>query len=193
MTMQPVGLASQPSSTFDTVVVPLKELNAAPPPPPPVFSFDSKDVKKAPPFTFSSLPTPAVGESFGLKFGAFSEPKPESSSRSVYIKCSKILGWVVSSLTSTDFNFSSPGFAVLQQKLLPGPQKYQNHPKLMILTTSTVSASTSTAGMFSFGSPSNINANQNNGLVTSSFSMFTSPSQLLISSNASNQIKCLNS
>ena len=97
MTMQPVGLASQPSSTFDTVVVPLKELNAAAPPPPPVFSFDSKDVKKAPPFTFSSLPTPAVGESFGLKFGAFSEPKPESSSRSVYIKCSKILGWAVSS------------------------------------------------------------------------------------------------
>ena len=39
MTVQPVGLASQPSSTFDTVV-PLKELNAAPP----VFSFDSKDV-----------------------------------------------------------------------------------------------------------------------------------------------------
>ena len=68
MTVQPVGLASQPSSTFDTVVVPLKELNAAPPPP--VFSFDSKDVKKAPPFTFS-------------KFGVFSEPKPESSSRSV--------------------------------------------------------------------------------------------------------------
>ena len=56
MTVQPVGLAS---STFDTVVVPLKELNAAPPPPP--------HVKKAPPFTFS-------------KFGAFSEPKPESSS-----------------------------------------------------------------------------------------------------------------
>ena len=95
MTVQPVG---QPSSTFDTVVVPLKELNAAPPPPP-VFSFDSKDhVKKAPPFTFSSLPPPAVGESFGLKFEAFSEPKPESSSRSVYIKCSKILGWAVSSL-----------------------------------------------------------------------------------------------
>ena len=64
MTVQPVGLAS---STFDTVVVPLKELNNAAPPPP-VFSFDSKDhVKKAPPFTFS-------------KFGAFSEPKPESSS-----------------------------------------------------------------------------------------------------------------
>ena len=63
-----VGLAS---STFDTVVVPLKELNAAPPPPP-VFSFDSKDhVKKA--------PSAAVVESFG----AFSEPKPESSSRSV--------------------------------------------------------------------------------------------------------------
>ena len=60
-----VGLAS---STFDTVVVPLKELNAAPPPPP-VFSFDSKDhVKKA--------PSAAVVESFG----AFSEPKPESSS-----------------------------------------------------------------------------------------------------------------
>ena len=77
MTVQPVRLASQPSSTLDTVV-PLKELNAAPP----VFSFDSKDVKKAPPFTFSSLP-PAVGESFGLKFGAFSEPKPESSTRSV--------------------------------------------------------------------------------------------------------------
>ena len=35
--VQPVGLAS---------LVPLKELNAAPP----VFSFDSKDVKKAPPF-----------------------------------------------------------------------------------------------------------------------------------------------
>ena len=67
-----VGLAS---STFDTVVVPLKELNNAAPPP--VFSFDSKDhVKKAPPFTFSSLPPPAVVESFG----AFSEPKPESSS-----------------------------------------------------------------------------------------------------------------
>ena len=64
MTVQPVGLAS---STFDTVVVPLKELNAAPPPP--VFSFDSKDhVKKA--------PSAAVVESFG----AFSEPKPESSS-----------------------------------------------------------------------------------------------------------------
>ena len=72
-----VGLAS---STFDTVVVPLKELNAAPPPPP-VFSFDSKDhVKKAPPFTFSSLPPPAVVVE---SFGAFSKPKPESSSRSV--------------------------------------------------------------------------------------------------------------
>ena len=74
ITVQPVGLAS---STFDTVVVPLKELNNAAPPPP-VFIFDSKDhVKKAPPFTFSSLPPPAVVVE---SFGAFSEPKPESSS-----------------------------------------------------------------------------------------------------------------
>ena len=74
-----------------------------------------------------------------------------------WIKCSKILGQYLvchKGGNSTDFNFSSPAFAVLprfllvQQKL---PQKYQNHPKL-ILTTSTVSASTSTAGMFSFGS-----------------------------------------
>ena len=55
------SMTVQPSSTFDTVVVPLKELNNAAPPPP-VFSFDSKD---------------------HVKFGAFSEPKPESSSRSV--------------------------------------------------------------------------------------------------------------
>lgn len=77
MTEKPIGLAPQPSSTFDKVV-PLKELNAASP----IFGFDSKDVKKLPPFTFFSS-SPAVGESSGLKFGASSEPTPESSSRSV--------------------------------------------------------------------------------------------------------------
>ncbi|RVW78767.1 Nuclear pore complex protein NUP1 [Vitis vinifera] len=75
MTVPPVMLAPQPSSTLDKVVPP-KELYSAPP----VFSFDSKNVNKFPPITFSSS-SPVASEPSGPKFGAFSDPKLDSSSR----------------------------------------------------------------------------------------------------------------
>lgn len=166
MTVPPVVLAPQPSSTLDKVVPP-KELYSAPP----VFSFDSKNVNKFPPITFSSS-SPVASEPSGPKFGAFSDPKLDSSSSFASVSAG-------ATETVLKIPESSQGDTNNIQKAGDSLKKPET------AFSSAVSASTSTTGIFSFGAPAN-DSNLNNGLLASGCSMFTSPSQLL-GSNISNQ------